>query len=159
MNQHFKTQHGFTLIELMIVVAIIGILAGIAIPNYNDHVRRSKLVESQTNLSDLRVKMEQFYQDYRNYGNADGANKCGLDSASTAKISFTANAKYFAYNCTVSSTQQAYTITATSSASAGLGASGDYTYTINESNTKTTTKYKAATQSGKNCWLFSGSEC
>jgi type IV pilus assembly protein PilE len=159
MTQNSGSARGFTLIELMIVVVIIAILASVAIPSYNDYVRRSKLTEAQTNLADFRIKMEQFYQDYRNYGNADGANKCGLDSGGTAKVSFTANAKYFSYSCTVTSTQQAYTITASSVSSAGLGAADDYAYTINQSNTKTTTKYKAASQSGKNCWLITGSEC
>lgn len=161
MNRNFPTRiaNGFSLIELMIVVAIIGILAGIALPNYNDHVRRAKLAEAQTNLNDFRVKIEQFYQDNRNYGNADGAGKCGLDSGGTAKITFTDNAKYFGYACTVSSSQQAYTITATSTAAAGLGSAGSYVYTINQSNTKTTTTFKGVSQSGKNCWLVSGSEC
>lgn len=151
--------NGFTLIELMIVIVIIGILAGIAIPNYNDHIRRSKLAEMQTNLNDLRVKLEQFYQDYRNYGNADGADKCGLDSGGTAKISFSANAKYFTYTCTVASSQSAFTITAASVAGVGLGSAGDYTYTIDQTNSKSTTKYMGAAQTGKNCWLVSGSAC
>lgn len=153
-----RSATGFTLIELMIVIAIISILAAIAIPNYNDYVRRAKLTEAQASLSDLRVKMEQFFQDYRNYGNADGNGKCGLDSASTAKVSFV-NTKYFSYTCSVTDSKQAYTITAKSLAGGGLGAAEDYTYTINQNNTKTTTKFKAAAQSGKNCWLVTGSEC
>ncbi|MGH8742788.1 MAG: type IV pilin protein, partial [Burkholderiales bacterium] len=64
-----KTQNGFTLIELMTVVAVLAILAVIAVPAYNDYVTRGKIPEATSNLADLRVKMEQWYQDNRNYQN------------------------------------------------------------------------------------------
>ncbi|WP_043419318.1 pilin [Cupriavidus basilensis] len=49
-----RAQKGFTLIELMIVVAIIGILAAIAIPQYQDYVTRSKWTEVYTNVQPLK---------------------------------------------------------------------------------------------------------
>lgn len=155
------TQSGFSLIELMIVVVIIGILAGIALPNYNEYVVRSKLGEPSSLLSDLRVQMEQFYQDNRNYGNSDGTGNCGKDSGGTAKIDFAKNKKFFNVACTVSNSQQGYTITASSAANSGLGAADDYQFTINESNTKGTLKYKGTAYAAgvKNCWLVTGSEC
>ena len=69
---------GFTLVELMIVVAIIAILAAIAVPSYNDYVTRSKLQEAHTNLAAARVNMEQYYQDNRVYTTAPGSGACGI---------------------------------------------------------------------------------
>lgn len=68
---------GFTLIELMITVAITGVLASIAVPSYQDYVRRGQVVEAPTYLSDYRVKMEQYFQDFKNYGST-GTGTCAI---------------------------------------------------------------------------------
>ena len=54
-----RCARGFTLIELMITVAVIAVLSAIALPSYTDYVTRSKLAEAYAHLADLRVKMEQ----------------------------------------------------------------------------------------------------
>lgn len=56
-----KLQAGFTLIELMIVVAIIGILAAIALPAYQDYTARSQMSEALTLASGARTSVSEFY--------------------------------------------------------------------------------------------------
>jgi len=58
-----KKQQGFTLIELMIVVAIIGILAAIAIPAYQDYTIRAQVSEGLSLASGAKTAVAEFYQD------------------------------------------------------------------------------------------------
>lgn len=140
---------GFTLIELMIAVGIIAILAAISIPAYTDYVRRGRITEAFSALSGMRVKMEQYFQDNRNYGAAGAACPVAVSTS-----------KYFVYSCTVGAATPSvsYTATATSIAGALGNATGDYTYSINESNAKSTSKFKGSAVT-KSCWLIRGSEC
>lgn len=128
-----RNTKGFTLIELMVAVAILGILAAIAMPAYGRYVVRGKLSEVGAALSDARLRQEQYYADNRNYGAAAGA--CGAVPA---------NGQYFTITCLVGATNQTYTLTATGMADAGLGAAGDYVYTITEAGAKATTQFAGA---------------
>jgi type IV pilus assembly protein PilE len=133
MNKFIRVQKGFTLIELMIVVAIIGILAGIALPQYGDYVTRGMLQEGVSALSDGRVKMEQFYQDNRTYAG-------GPCPAATTN---------FTYACS-NMAATTYTITATGVSG---GKVSSFTYDIKETNIKRTTAAKAGWGSTPaNCW-------
>ena len=68
MNEIQNTsEKGFTLIELMIAVAILGIIASIAIPNYFEHVKRTARTEGITALLDAANKQEQYFVDNREY--------------------------------------------------------------------------------------------
>lgn len=69
------TGTGFTLMEVMIAIVVVGILSAIALPQYNEFVRRSRIVEATNGINDFRTRMEQFFQDNRTYANA-GA--CGV---------------------------------------------------------------------------------
>ena len=61
---------GFTLIELMIVILIIGILAAIAYPAYQEHVTRARRSDGQTALLDLASRMERYYSERNTYQTA-----------------------------------------------------------------------------------------
>ena len=54
-------QHGFTIVELMVVIGIIGILASIAIPLYSDYMQRAKVAEAAQLLGGLRIPMQEHY--------------------------------------------------------------------------------------------------
>ena len=148
------TNRGFTLIEVMIVVAIVAILAGVALPSYLDYLRRGQLPEAQAALSDFRVKMEQYYQDNRNYGTAQCADTGPPSwSAGTGTLTYGA-AQFFTYGCGLSGGGQGYTVTATGSSGRAVG----HAYTINHNNARATTQFKGAAVT-KGCWLVKGSEC
>jgi len=138
-----KQQRGFTIIELMIAVAIIAILAAIALPAYEDYVRRAKVTEAFTALSDFRVRMEQFYQDNRRY-DGPGLDGCGA----AAPIS-----KGFTFGCAPGlAPSQTYTITSTGIATEGLS---NFIYTLNEKNVRATTQLGAGWNGAPNaaCWV------
>lgn len=125
-----KQASGFTLIELMVTVAIIAIIAAVAIPAYNSYVVRGKLSEAFGTLGDYRVRMEQFNVDNRNYGIAGGT--CG---------SAVPTGSYFTYTCVPGNPATTYVATATSQANVGLGAAGAYVYTIDDAGVKNTTAF------------------
>jgi type IV pilus assembly protein PilE len=143
---------GFTLIEVMIVVAIIAILAGVALPSYQDYVRRGQLPEAFGRLSDYRVKMEQYYLDNRNYGTA----QCATGARTPEWASFTAT-EHFTYACGVTGGGQGYLVTA--QAKGGVVAGHTYTQShLQTNNGRGTTSFKGQSVS-KNCFLIKGSEC
>jgi prepilin-type N-terminal cleavage/methylation domain-containing protein len=141
---------GFTLIEVMIVVAIVAILAAVALPAYTDYIRRGNLPEAFTALSDYRIKMEQYYQDHRNYGSGTA---CADGAPAPTWNTFAPGAKHFSFQCATDG--QTYTVTATGST--GSNVSG-HVYTIDQDNRQQTTQFKGGTVS-KSCWLSKGNEC
>jgi type IV pilus assembly protein PilE len=140
---------GFTLIELMVVVAIVAILAAVAVPSYRDYVRRGQLPEAFTYLADYRVKLEQYYQDNRAYS-TDG--NCGTGAAWATFAP--AGVKYFTFSCATAGTFQTYTLTATGSAGQATG----HTFTLTNDGVKKTTSFKGSSSSAT-CWLINGNEC
>jgi prepilin-type N-terminal cleavage/methylation domain-containing protein len=133
---------GFTLIELIIVIAIIGILAMIAIPAYVGQQKRAVRTEAYTNLENLRLLEEQYFAENGCYYMTGGA--CvntsisgvtniqaflpGFRPGDEASLNFT-------YSIRTSGTSPASAFTATATGKTGRRVSGD-TFTIDQNNVR-----------------------
>jgi len=130
---------GFTLIELMIVVAIVAILASIALPSYNDYLMRGKLAEAHGELAAMRSKLETFYLDNRTY----------IGACAAGTVAPLPTGKYFTYSC--------LTLTATTYLVRATGAAGQqtagFTYTIDQANVRATTAVPSGWTANATCWV------
>jgi len=129
-------QRGFTLIELMIVVVIVGILSAVAVPAYNDYLTRGKIPDATAGLGVKRVQMEQYFQDNRTYVGGPG---CTPDSATS---------RNFDFSCSVE-TDTTYTVQAI-----GKGSMAGFTYSINQDNVRATVAVPTGwSLPATNCWV------
>lgn len=146
-NATSKQAAGFTLLEVMITVAIVGILAAIALPSYSYYITRSRIIEATTALGDVRSQMEKYFMDNRTY---DGGGTCGVETLTFKPItSFNANpSRTFTLGCALGATPQTqYTLTAT-----GIGPMAGFVYTVDQTNKKVTSAVPAG-------WVLPGGDC
>ena len=133
--------HGFTLPEVLMVVSILGLLAGIALPTYQGYIQRSTLTEAFDTLSAFRLRMDRAFNDNGNYG----ADACAVNSpAATPNFSFA---------CDLTDAGQGYLATAT-----GAGRMVAYAFTVDDDGVRTTTKFPDVTVPA-NCWLTKAGAC
>jgi type IV pilus assembly protein PilE len=133
-----RQQTGFTLIELMVTVAVVAILGAVALPSYRNYVIRGNVPEATSNLAAMRVRAEQYYQDNRTYVGAPLA---------------TPSTKYFDFSYTGGGadtrTATGYTLFAV-----GKGTMAGFTYSVDQANNKATTITGGSGWTGNgSCWV------
>jgi type IV pilus assembly protein PilE len=115
-----STRRGFTLIELMIVLAILGVLSAIAYPSYDKYVTRSRRSEAQQLLTDIYAKQSQYMFDARGY--TDKFDSTGLNYTRTGWTCSSTTCSNTFYDVTIGSlsntaTPPYYKLTAAAKAS------------------------------------------
>jgi type IV pilus assembly protein PilE len=132
-----RREAGFTLIEVLIAIVIVGILSAVAIPSYSSYVLRGRLTEAYTTLSTMQPKAEEFWSNNRTY--------VGLPlPTASANFSYTADL-----------TASSYTVKAT-----GTGKAADFAFTIDQNGNRATTSAPAGWTTSTSCWIDrKGGQC
>jgi type IV pilus assembly protein PilE len=132
-----RRESGFTLIEILIAIALVGILSAIAIPSYASYVTRGRLTEAFTALSAIQPKAEEVWSNDRSYANIP-------PPAATSNFSYIVNA-----------TASSYSVTAT-----GHGPVDAFVFTIDQNGNRATTGVPAGWATSATCWVDrKGGQC
>jgi len=138
-----QNSSGFTMIELLITVAIVGILAAIALPSYFDYVTRSKIIDGTTKLGDFKSKMDKYFMDNRTYLNGAA---CGVANPAVSA------SDYFTITCgPPAPTATTYTIVATGIPARGMPAA--FVYIVDQTNAKSSAGPAGWVGNGA-CWAL-----
>ena len=135
-----KSDRGFTLIELMVTVAVLAIISAVALPSYTAYVQRSRVPAAFEGLSSYQTRMEQRYQDTASYANG---------AACAVAVPTVTN---FTVTCAVANAGQNFTATAT-----GNGRMAGYVYTVNQAGARSTTAHPNGANAA--CWSMKGTAC
>jgi type IV pilus assembly protein PilE len=151
---------GFSLVELMIVVAVIGILAAAVIPAYTGYVQRSKISEAINTLSEMRVRMERHFQDMRTYeGACNDPNDINQPKTQAPlpclqKDEITNECKPITLGGFTIACPELTATTFSITATAGPGALDGLVYQMNERNVRTTVSVPDGwAGTTRNCWV------
>ncbi len=129
-----RNAQGFSLVEIMITIVIVGILSSLALPSYRDYVTRARLSEAFAALGAAQTSAEQFWSNEHTFAGFDGA------------LSFPGNTSNFSYVLTTA-TASTYTIQAI-----GLGPVAGFVYTVDQNGARATTSVPSGWVVNDSCW-------
>lgn len=134
-----SSPQGFSLIELMITIAIAAIIAAVAVPSYRDHMLRAHIPEATSTLSALAMRLEQHYQDNQAYGDTKG---CAITLPAD---------EFFNFECSADNGGQSFLLKASGKSN---GAMADFVFTLDQNGNAMTTQLPAAWGTAPfNCWI------
>lgn len=133
-------RRGFTLVEMIIVMAMLAILAAVGIPLYRDYVVRGRLTEAFNAMSSYALRLGQYYQDNRSY----------LNACTALTLPTSAN---FTYTCPTQ-TATGYVLQATGNAGSSVAG---FTFTLDNAGNRATTAVPSGWTSSTSCWVNSRS--
>lgn len=134
-----RNASGFTALELLAAVTIIGILASLVVPSYGVYVARSRVLDAAMQLSDYRAKMEQYFLDRRSYVDASG--NCGVASPGTASSD--------AFDLACAATASAYRVTVAGRAGGGMAG---FAFAVDETGARATLAVPRGWTRTPDCW-------
>jgi type IV pilus assembly protein PilE len=123
---------GFTLIEILIALALIGVLTAVAVPAYTSYVLRGRLTEAFTALSAVQTKAEEFWSNNRTY----------------ASLPLPAAGANFDYSLDATTSASSYIVIAT-----GKNAAANFVFTIDQNGNRATTAVPTGWTGSTSCWV------
>lgn len=138
-----RFQQGLTLVEVMVTVALLGIIAAVALPNYSAYMTNSRVPPGLEQLASTATRLEQFYQDFGTYG----ASTCGNGLAMPTPTN------YKQLSCTLKSSGQGFDLVAE-----GDGKLAGYKYTVDHRGVRRTLSHPKGVPSSS-CWSVKGTVC
>lgn len=146
-------RRGFTLIEVMVVVAVIGILSAISLPSYLDYIRKSRRVDAKNALLDMAARQERFFSINNTY--TDDFSKLGYAGASGSIAVNSSGTSYYALSVAVtpaSLTALPAFIAKAEPTGSQIADTACHTFRLNQLGVQDNVNSEGTVFDGKGCW-------